>query len=127
MGVESIDIVVGMWLIVRDIVLGGFGGAAVYLFDYSKATRNGDSKFTFRISSLLINIVLGMFVAYAVSGVIENEQEYRDVLLLASGFSAYNVLTLTESKFAEYMFSRFTGIPPGDRRKAPRKGKIEGE
>lgn len=125
MGIENVDILIGIWVIIRDVVLGGVGGAAVYLFDYSKATRNGDSKFIFRFSSLLINIVLGMFVSYAVSGIIENGNEYRDVILLASGFSAYNILTITESKFAEYLFHRITGTPTGDRRKTPRENKGE--
>jgi len=104
---ENIDIVF-IVIVYKDLLLGGLGGLVVYLYDYSKATRSNE-EFVFRFSSLLINVVLGMFVSYGVGTALVAGTPYRDIILMASGFSAYNVLALTESRFAEYIFKKFTG------------------
>lgn len=107
--VEVIDLVLHSWALLEDIILGGMGGCTVYLFDYLKAKREGDEDFVFRISSMLINVVLGMFVSYAISGLLSPDNAYRHGILLLSGFSAYNILTLAESRFAEFVFNKILG------------------
>lgn len=91
-----------------DMGLGALGGLCAYLYDYSKASRN-EKEFIFRMSSLMVNVVLGVFVSYAISGLIDTETSYRDAVLLMSGFSAYSILTIAESRFAEAIYDRFIG------------------
>lgn len=96
------------FLMFKEIILGFVGGAVAYLFDYSKAKRNGNS-FTFSISSMLINMALGAFVAYMVGTVIPLETMGRDAIIGMSGVTAYQILLLAESNFAKWVFNKLTG------------------
>ena len=53
-------------LMFKDILLGLVGGLISYLFDYSKAKRNGNEEFIFRVSGMIINMALGAFVGYVI-------------------------------------------------------------
>lgn len=106
--VELISVFPNLLNVLFDTGLGALGGLCAYLYDYGKASRN-EKEFIFRISSLMVNVVLGVFVSYAISGLIDTEASYRDAVLLMSGFSAYSILTIAESKFAETIYDRFIG------------------
>lgn len=93
---------------IKDIVLGMTGGMIAYLFDYSKARRTGDESFQFMVSSMLINMALGAFVAYTVGTMLPADISYRDAIIGFSGVTAYNILLLAESKFAEWLISKLT-------------------
>ena len=106
--VELINVFPNLLNVLFDMGLGGLGGLCAYLYDYNKASR-GEKEFIFRMSSLMVNVVLGVFVSYAMSGLIDTEAVYRNAVLLMSGFSAYSILTIAESKFAETIYDRFIG------------------
>lgn len=99
----------------KEIILGFMGGAIAYLFDYSKAKRNGDS-FTFSISSMFINMALGAFVAYMVGTVIPLDTIGRDAIIGMSGVTAYQILLVAESNFAKWIFTRLTGSEKKDKK-----------
>ncbi len=94
---------------IKDILLGVVGGLVAYLFDYTKAKRNGDDEFVFQFTSMLVNIVLGAFVAYIVGTTLDTDIRYRDAIIGLSGVTAYNIIYLAESKFAEWIIARITG------------------
>jgi len=91
---------------IKDILLGISGGAVAYLFDYSKAKREGDDKFRFLLSSMLINMTLGAFVAYTVGSMLPADMSYRDAIIGFSGVTAYNIILLAESRFAEWLVNK---------------------
>ena len=90
--------------VVRDVVLGACGGIVAYLFDYRKASKEGDATFVFKFSSLMINMVLGMFVAYSVGTFIPLDIVGRDAYIGGAGVFAYSILLVAESKAAIYLF-----------------------
>jgi len=93
---------------IKDIVLGMAGGIAAYLFDYSKAKREGDADFRFLVSSMLINMALGAFVAYIIGSVISEDVTYRNAIIALSGVTAFQIILLAESRFAEWVIARLT-------------------
>ncbi len=99
---------VALIILFKDVFLGVIGGAVSYLFDFSKARRNGAS-FAFQISSMFINMALGGFVAYLIGTILESDMQFRDALIGLSGVTSYQILLLAESKFAMWIFNRITG------------------
>ncbi len=93
----------------KDVLLGATGGIMAYLLDYSKARRKGDTKFVFSFSSMLINMLLGAFVAYSVGTFLPPEFTGRDALIGFSGLTAYQILLLVESRFANIIFEKLSG------------------
>lgn len=91
----------------KDILLGAVGGVITYLFAYEKAKRGG-SKIVFSFTSLTINITLGCFVAYLIGTALPLDVQFRDIIISFSALSAYNILLLVESRFAEWLLSKFT-------------------
>ena len=90
----------------KDILLGAVGGVITYLFAYEKAKRGG-SKIVFSFASLTINIALGCFVAYLVGTSLPLDIQFRDIVISFSALSAYNILLLVESRFAEWLLNKF--------------------
>jgi len=95
-------------LYLKDILLGMSGGMIAYLFDYSKARREGNKDFTFLFSSMFINMALGAFVSYIIGSVLPSDIGYRDALIGFSGVTAYNILLVAESKFATFIINKIT-------------------
>ena len=105
------------WVIVlmfKDIFLGLVGGLISYLFDYSKAKRNGNEEFIFRVSGMVINMALGAFVGYVIGTLLPIETTGRDAIIALSGVTSYNILLLAESRFAVWIFERVTGKGTSD-------------
>ena len=96
-------------LMFKDILLGLVGGLISYLFDYSKAKRNGNEQFIFRVSGMVINMSLGAFVGYVIGTLLPIETTGRDAIIALSGVTSYNILLLAESRFAVWVFERVTG------------------
>lgn len=96
-------------LMFKDILLGLVGGLISYLFDYSKAKRNGNEQFIFRVSGMVINMSLGAFVGYVIGTLLPIETTGRDAIIALSGVTSYNILLLAESRFAVWLFERVTG------------------
>ncbi len=92
----------------KDVILGMAGGTIAYLFDYSKAKREGDETFVFLVSSMIINMMLGAFVAYMFGSSLPSDMEYRDAIIGLSGLTAYNIILLAESKFASWIIEKIT-------------------
>ena len=106
-----------LWVIVlmfKDIFLGLVGGLISYLFDYSKAKRNGNEEFIFRVSGMVINMSLGAFVGYVIGTLLPIETTGRDAIIALSGVTSYNILLLAESRFAVWIFERVTGKGTSD-------------
>jgi NAD/NADP transhydrogenase beta subunit len=93
---------------IRDVLLGIAGGMIAYLFDYSKAKRSGDDEFKFLISSMLVNMCLGAFVAYTIGSTLPEDIHFRDAIVGLSGVTAYNILLVAESKFAKWVIEKIT-------------------
>ena len=105
------------WVIIlmfKDIFLGLVGGLISYLFDYSKAKRNGNEEFIFRVSGMVINMSLGAFVGYVIGTLLPIETVGRDAIIALSGVTSYNILLLAESRFAVWIFERVTGKGTSD-------------
>ena len=105
------------WVIVlmfKDVLLGLVGGLISYLFDYSKAKRNGNEEFIFRVSGMIINMSLGAFVGYVIGTLLPIETTGRDAIIALSGVTSYNILLLAESRFAVWIFERVTGKGTSD-------------
>ena len=105
------------WVIIlmfKDIFLGLVGGLISYLFDYSKAKRNGNEEFIFRVSGMVINMALGAFVGYVIGTLLPIESTGRDAIIALSGVTSYNILLLAESRFAVWIFERVTGKGTSD-------------
>ena len=105
------------WVIIlmfKDIFLGLVGGLISYLFDYSKAKRNGNEEFIFRVSGMVINMALGAFVGYVIGTLLPIETTGRDAIIALSGVTSYNILLLAESRFAVWIFERVTGKGTSD-------------
>lgn len=105
------------WVIIlmfKDIFLGLVGGLISYLFDYSKAKRNGNEEFIFRVSGMIINMSLGAFVGYVIGTLLPIETTGRDAIIALSGVTSYNILLLAESRFAVWIFERVTGKGTSD-------------
>ena len=101
-------------LMFKDILLGLVGGLISYLFDYSKAKRNGNEEFIFRVSGMVINMSLGAFVGYVIGTLLPIETTGRDAIIALSGVTSYNILLLAESRFAVWIFERVTGKGTSD-------------
>ena len=85
------------WVIIlmfKDVFLGLVGGLISYLFDYSKAKRNGNEEFIFRVSGMVINMSLGAFVGYVIGTLLPIETTGRDAIIALSGVTSYNILLL---------------------------------
>ena len=105
------------WVIIlmfKDIFLGLVGGLISYLFDYSKAKKNGNEEFIFRVSGMIINMSLGAFVGYVIGTLLPIETTGRDAIIALSGVTSYNILLLAESRFAVWIFERVTGKGTSD-------------
>lgn len=101
-------------LMFKDILLGLVGGLISYLFDYSKAKKNGNEEFIFRVSGMIINMALGAFVGYVIGTLLPIETTGRDAIIALSGVTSYNILLLAESRFAVWVFERVTGKGTSD-------------
>ena len=105
------------WVIIlmfKDIFLGLVGGLISYLFDYSKAKRNGNEEFIFRVSGMIINMSLGAFVGYVIGTLLPIETTGRDAIIALSGVTSYNILLLAESRFAVWVFEKVIGKDTSD-------------
>ena len=115
------------WVIIlmfKDIFLGLVGGLISYLFDYSKAKRNGNEAFIFRVSGMVINMALGAFVGYVIGTLLPTETTGRDAIIALSGVTSYNILLLAESRFAVWIFERVTGKGTSDN-KGPKDDTVQ--
>ena len=105
------------WVIIlmfKDIFLGLVGGLISYLFDYSKAKKNGNEEFIFRVSGMVINMSLGAFVGYVIGTLLPIETTGRDAIIALSGVTSYNILLLAESRFAVWIFEKVIGKDTSD-------------
>ena len=105
------------WVIIlmfKDIFLGLVGGLISYLFDYSKAKKNGNEEFIFRVSGMIINMALGAFVGYVIGTLLPIETTGRDAIIALSGVTSYNILLLAESRFAVWVFEKVIGKDTSD-------------
>ncbi len=93
----------------KDILLGLIGGFVVYLFDYSKAKREG-AIFVFKWTSLSINMILGGYVGYVVGTLLVGDMWYRDALISLSGVSAYQILLIAQSRFANTVLDKVDNL-----------------
>lgn len=85
-------------------LLGTLGGVAAYVY---RLTTNG-GKFHFWL--FLGNVFLAFFVGKMVGTWLPESTlhpEYRDGLVMATGFCAYPILRILEVRFGDWLFDRF--------------------
>ena len=107
------------WLVLvmlKDVVLGLVGGLIAYVFSYSKAERSGTEAMVFKVSSMIINMILGAFVGFVCGTLLPVDTVGRDAIVALSGVTSYNILLLVESRFANWVFEKFIA-------KSDKKGK----
>ncbi len=104
---DLILLLTNLWSIFKDFLLGMLGGMIAYIYSYKKHTEAGNNV-TFSIGNLIINMVLGSFVAYSIGTIIPLGVTGRDAIIGFSGVFAYNILNIAESKFAEWIVSKIT-------------------
>ena len=99
----------------RDVLLGGAGGVIAYLFDYSRSKKSG-VVVTFSIGSLIINSLIGAFVANSLGSFIPLDTFGRDGIVSFCGVSSYAILSILESRFADYILNKFVGMKSDDKK-----------
>ena len=105
---ETLDIIVSVFKASKEILLAGSGGIVAYLYDYTRISKEDD---TYRWSNkaMVINMVLGAFVGYVVGSLIPMDVGYRDAIIAFSGVSAFTIIGIVESRFAQFIIERLTG------------------
>ena len=96
----------------KELILGFAGGIVSTLVEYKKETDNNKDKnvkVSIKPSTILINIILGMFMAYNVGSVIPLDTIGRMAIIGLSAASAYQILLLANSRFAEWIIDKFMG------------------
>lgn len=78
-------------------LLASVGGAAQSLYSHVR----GDKPLS--ISLFLINVALAFFVGNVVGGLLPKAYEYRDSILLVSGFSMYPILNMFNVYVEKYL------------------------
>lgn len=73
-------------------LIAGFGGFSNYLYKYSKDGKD------FKAVSFFINISLAFFIGNVVGSFLPETFQYRDGMLLISGFVCYPLLDTIEKK-----------------------------
>ena len=98
----------------HDILLGGIAGLVAYLFElraecnkHHEESNGRCEAIKFNILTLITNIAMGSFVSYIVGTTVLDTNEFRTIIIGFSGFSAYSILALAKSKFAEDLIDRF--------------------
>lgn len=92
-------------------LVGAFGGVASYVYMLSR----GEGKFSFLL--FLANMFLAFFTGKMVSTWLPElpaYPEYRDGLVMASGFCAYPILRVVETRFGDFLMDHL--LPKGARR-----------
>ena len=93
----------------KDIILGSSGGVVAYMYDYSKQKKiNKDVVWS--NSAMAINAFLGGFTANALGSFIPADLNGRDGIIGFIGVSSYAILGIIESRFAQVLLQKFTGI-----------------
>lgn len=100
------------WEVIKDILLGSIGGFIAYIFNFERSKKDKNKielteKVEFSISSMLTYIFLGMFIGYLMGTVLEPKTYGRDVLISLGGFSAFSILVVADSRFAEWIYEKF--------------------
>ena len=105
---ETIDIALSVFKASKEILLAGSGGVVAYLYDYTRISKEDD---TYRWSNkaMVINMVLGAFVGYVIGSLIPVDVTYRDAIIAFSGVSAFTIIGIIESRFAQFIIERLTG------------------
>ena len=103
---ETLQLVHQVLIALKDVLLGASGGIAVYLFLFAKSD---DKDKHFSISMILINMVVGAFVAGAVGSFLPLDMVGRSGLLGFAGASAFKIMELVESRLANSLYEKLTG------------------
>lgn len=92
-------------------LMASFGGMAAYVYQNARQDK------AFKMSSFLVNIFLAFFLGNLVGNFIPNDYQYRDGLLLLSGYCSWPILGILEIKgkaFIERWMESKLGVPPMD-------------
>lgn len=107
------QIVVNIASSLRDLLYGGIGGLVAYAYDHQKRK---DAKLDPKFDkwSMFIYVIIGGFIAHNIGSFLPMDLTGRDAYIGFSGASAMAIMSLVESKFAGFIFTRITGssLPP---------------
>jgi hypothetical protein len=111
---EFISILSIILITIKDALLGGVGGVVAYIYDYSKKRNTlGADNVMWSNSAMIINAIIGAFVANSLGSFITNDMTGRDGIISFIGISSYAILGIVESRFATFILNRTLGMANG--------------
>jgi len=94
----------------KEVILGACGGVVANLYHFIKkkdAHVEGEKEVKLDILALVINGLVGAFIAYTVGDMIPDTLSYRDGLVGLIGVISYSLMDLIESKLAGDIMKKF--------------------
>ena len=104
---DHINLFIQFILYIKDILLGAVGGAVAYLLQYKKY-KEVDALHTIQWSLLVVNMVLGGFIASIIGDIIPNDVNYHNFIVGSIGVASYPLLVLIENNIAKLVYERIT-------------------
>ena len=105
---DTFELISRVVVALKDVLLGGMGGIVAYMFDYSRQKKKLETV-QWSNSAMLINMIIGAFVAYSLAAFIPTNIAGRDGIVGFIGVSSYAILGIVESRFARIVLDRFMG------------------
>ena len=105
---NTYEIVTNVIVAMKDVILGGFGGIAAYLYDFTRQKKILEDT-QWSSSAMLINLFIGAFVAYSVGTFVPMDMGGRDGIIGFIGVSSYAIMGIIESRFAKIIIDRMIG------------------
>ena len=105
---NNYELIVKILVALKDVLLGGLGGVAAYMFDYSRQKKQLE-EVRWSNSAMFINLFLGAFVAYSFGTAIPEDVSGRDGIIGFIGVSSYAIMGIIESRFARIIIERILG------------------
>jgi len=104
---EQLHTLMQFTVYMRDILLGAVGGAIAYLLQYKKH-KEEDTTYTVQWSLLLVNMVLGGFIASIIGDIVPTDTSYHNFIVGSIGVASYPLLTLIENNIAIIVYEKLT-------------------
>ena len=111
---DSINYLIQFFVYIKDIVLGAIGGAVAYLMKYKEMKELSNSH-KIQWSLLIVNMILGGFIASIVGDAIPTTMPYHNFIIGSVGVASYPLLVLVENSFAKILYEKITGTKLKDK------------
>ena len=102
-----------IFLHIKDIVIGIFGGLVAYFIKYKRdhdyAQASGEDLPNFELPIMVINMIIGAFIAYIAGDLMPLDLSGRDFYLGLISISSYSLAMTIESKGIALFLKRIFG------------------